>query len=117
MEENLEYCGLVCEKCAIYLATREPDEEKRYQMRVDIAKEIKKYYNQEIKPEDINDCDGCKAETGRIFSGDCKIRKCVIDKEIENCAYCNDYPCEQLEKLFTTDKEAKKRLDTIRSKL
>jgi hypothetical protein len=37
-----------------------------------------------------------------------------MDKDIANCAYCGDDRCESLEKLFATDVEARKRLDTIR---
>ncbi|UCD00259.1 MAG: DUF3795 domain-containing protein [Phycisphaerales bacterium] len=114
MHENLAYCGLICQSCQIYLATREPDEEKRCKARVDIAQEIKKHYGQECKPEDIGDCDGCMTEGGRLFSTDCPIKICAVEKGIENCAYCRDYPCEALEKLFTTDPGAGERLDAIR---
>jgi hypothetical protein len=118
MGENLAYCGLICQTCQIYLATREPDKEKQYKMRVDIAKEIKKYYGEETKPEDVRDCDGCKTEGGRLFcNNDCSMRVCAIEKGIESCAYCDDYPCQDLEKLFTTDPGARERLDKIRSKL
>jgi hypothetical protein len=103
MEDNLSYCGLICEKCSIYLATRE--------------QQIKEHYGQETRPEDVGDCDGCKAETGRIFCTGCEIRICAVEKGIENCAYCSDYPCKLLEKLFTTDLDAKKRLDAIRNTL
>ena len=117
MEENPAYCGLICEKCAIYLAAREPDEDKKHQMKIDIAEQIKKHYGQETRPEDVGDCDGCRADTGRIFCSGCEIRICAVEKGIENCAHCNDYPCEKLEKLFTTDRDAKKRLDAIKSSL
>jgi hypothetical protein len=118
MEENLAYCGLICQTCQIYLATREPDKEKQYKMRVDIAQEIKKYYGMETKPEDVHDCDGCKTEGGRLFSNnDCPMRICAIEKGIESCAHCDDYPCEELDNLFTTDPGARERLDKIRSKL
>jgi len=119
MEENLAYCGLACHSCAIYLATREQDEEKRYKMRVDIAQQIKERYGQECKPEDVTDCDGCKTEGGRLLSDckKCEIRKCAREKGIDNCAHCNEYACEKLEKFFATDPEAKKRLDAIRSTL
>ncbi len=117
MEENLAYCGLICEKCAIYLATREQDEDKKYEMKVDIAEQIKKHYGQETKPEDVGDCDGCKAETGSIFCSGCEIRICAVEKGIANCAYCDDYTCEALEKLFPTDPDAKKRLDAIKNNL
>ena len=119
MEENLAYCGLICHTCPIYLATREKSEEKKYKMRVDIAQEIKKRYGQECKPEDVTDCDGCKTETGRLFSGskNCQIRECARQKDVENCAHCDEYACEKLEKFFTTDPEAKKRLDQIKNEL
>jgi hypothetical protein len=117
MKENLAYCGLICEKCPIYLATREPDEKKKYEIRADIAEQIKKHYGQKTSPEDVGDCDGCKAETGRLFCTDCQIRICAVEKGIANCAYCDDYPCQQLEKLFTTDVDARKRLDAVRNGL
>ena len=117
MEEDLAYCGLICRTCAIYLATREKDQTKQHEMRAEIARQIKELYGEECKHEDVTDCDGCKAGTGRLFSGcrTCQMRKCAIDKDIENCAYCEDYPCEDLKKLFTTDGGAKERLDAIRT--
>ena len=119
MNETIGYCGLNCQGCPIYLATREKDEEKQHKMRVEIAQQIKELYGQEYKPEDITDCDGCKADSGILFSGshNCYMRKCASQKNIENCAYCQGYPCEELEKLFITDKDARKRLDMIKTKL
>ena len=124
MEEDLAYCGLICRTCQIYLATREPDKEKKYKMRADIAREITKHYGGETKSEDVGDCDGCKTEGGRLFGTDCPMRICAVEKDIESCAYCDDYPprdavrcCEALEKLFSTDPGARERLDKIRSKL
>ena len=99
MNEMIGYCGSNCHGCAIYLATREQDPKKKREMRVDIAWNIKEHYGWECKPEDVADCDGCKTETGRHFSGgDCQVRKCARDKGLENCADCNEYPCEKLEK-------------------
>jgi hypothetical protein len=117
MDEMISYCGLNCQGCQIYLATREKDKEKKYKMRADITQQIKEHYGQEYKPEDISDCDGCKTEGGRLFSGcnSCYMRKCARKKHIENCAYCEMYPCEELEKLFTTDKDTRIRLDAIKS--
>ena len=117
MEENLTYCGLICQTCAIYLATREKDPGKRHQMRIKIAEQIKEYYGQECKPGDVVDCDGCKAEGGKLFSTGCKIKICAVEKGIENCAYCHEYPCDALEKLFTTDPGAGERLDAIKATL
>ena len=69
MDQVISYCGLICETCPIKLATKEKSKEKQYEMRVEIARQIKKHYGEEYKPEDITDCDGCKTEGGRIFSG------------------------------------------------
>lgn len=119
MDRLTSYCGLVCETCLIYLAAREKDGDKRYDMRARIAREIKKLYGEEYKPENISDCDGCKAESGRLFSGckDCRIRNCAKRKGVENCAYCAEYACEKLDDIFATEPAAKARLDALRDKL
>ncbi len=119
MEENLAYCGLICHTCAIYLATREKNDEKRHKMRVEIAQQIKEHYGEEYRPEDVTDCDGCRTEGGRLFSGstNCHMRKCARQKHIENCAYCDEYSCQKLEEFFATYPEARKQLDQIRSGL
>ena len=118
MDEMVAYCGLSCHTCPIYLATREENEEKRDKMRAEIAREIKEHYGIEYRPQDINDCDGCRTEGGRLFSGckTCKIRRCARGKGVENCAHCSQYACEDLEKILTTEPEARKRLDRIRGK-
>jgi len=119
MKEMISFCGLTCHKCVIYLATREKYPKKKHEMRIDIAQQIKEHYGQECKPEDVTDCDGCKAEGGRLFSGSkkCEIRKCARSKAIENCAYCSEYACDKLEKFFATDPDAKAGLDAIRSRI
>ena len=119
MEDNVSYCGLVCETCAIYLATREQNPKKKHELRVDIAQQIKERYGQECKPEDVNDCDGCKTENGSLFSGchSCQIRKCTQKKDIENCAHCSEYACDKLQEFFVKDPQAKERLDAVKSEL
>ncbi|MHC4737634.1 MAG: DUF3795 domain-containing protein [Planctomycetota bacterium] len=117
MDEIIAYCGLTCHTCPIFLATRENNDEKRHKMRVDIARQIKEVYGTEYEADDIADCDGCRAKNGRVFSKDCQIRKCALEKDIESCGNCTEYACEKLEKLFTTDPEARQRLDRIRSGL
>ena len=116
MSEIIAYCGLMCHTCPIYLSTREKNDEKKHKMRIEIAQEIKKIYGQDCKAEDVTDCDGCKTESGRLYSGcrQCEIRKCASQKNIENCAHCSEYACDRLDKLFNTEPQAKERLDEIR---
>jgi len=119
MDEAVSYCGLVCRSCPIYLATREQDPKKKCQMRAEIARKINDLYKEDLKADDVTDCDGCKAESGRLFSPSkkCQIRSCAGKKGIENCAHCSQYACARLEKLFATDAGARERLDAIRSAL
>lgn len=112
----IAYCGLDCESCPIHLATLEQDKSRQYAMRESIAEQLTKYYGIDSQPENINDCDGCRAETGNIFTEclQCDIRKCAIGKNIESSAFCGDYSCEILRKHFSLDPAAQTRLEEIR---
>ncbi len=114
MEEMISICGLLCSECGAFIATKNDDDEKR----AEVAEQWSKGYNVDIKPEDIN-CDGCISDSERLFSHCrvCEIRKCGKEKDLQNCAYCNEYTCEKLEKIFQMVPHAKERLDTIRNSL
>jgi len=45
------------------------------------------------------------------------LRKCGQDKEVKNCAYCNEYVCEKLNKFFKIAPEGKTTLDEIKKGL
>jgi len=112
----IAWCGLNCETCPIHLATLEPDKAIQRLMRTSIAETCTTIYGMTLQTEDITDCDGCRTNTGRIFSGclDCGIRKCASAKNIGSCAYCNDYACDMLQKHFSLDPGAQSTLDEIR---
>lgn len=114
MDEIISMCGLPCHECGAYLATQNNDDEKR----AEVAGLWSKEYNSDIKPEDIN-CEGCLSEGDNVFNYTkvCEIRKCGKEIGVENCAHCDDYACEKLEKFFEMAPDAKKRLDGIRSEL
>jgi len=86
-------------------------------MRIEITRICKEQYGIDYDLDDITDCDGCQTEGGRLFSGckDCSVRRCAKKFGYENCAWCNDYVCEKLEKLFIMDPSAQTRLDEIRN--
>ena len=116
MAEMVAYCGLTCQTCPIYLATRQENKEEQARMRAEIVQLCKEQYGMNYELEDITDCDGCRTEDGRLFSAckNCFIRKCAKQKGLENCAYCTEYACVRLEAFFGTDPTAKVRLDEIR---
>jgi len=116
MEKQVSYCGILCIGCPIYWATREKNKEKKRKMRTEIARICNEQYKVRFNPEDIGDCDGCKANR-RLFSAciKCEIRNCASHKDLKNCAHCPDYACEKLMTFFSTDPQAKITLDVIRS--
>ncbi len=115
MDKIIAFCGLTCTECPAFIATQKDDDEERKK----VAEMWSKEFNEEVKPEDIN-CDGCLTEEGgRVFNycKTCEIRKCGQEKEVKNCAYCDDYACEKLTKFFDMAPEAKTALAEIRKNI
>ena len=82
-------CGMRCDLCLIY----RPNVEE-VDRRVEICNTWKKIWNGfEPNPNEII-CDGCSCgDEGILFSPQCETRKCVLEKEIIHCGYCEKYPC------------------------
>lgn len=112
--EMVAYCGLICSECGAYLAKKNDDDEKRREL----AEYWSEQFGEEIKPEDIN-CDGCTITYGEHigYCYECKIRKCGMEMGVENCAYCDDYACDNLEQFFKEVPDARKNLEEIRKTL
>jgi hypothetical protein len=112
MEKAIAFCGLTCSDCPAYLATQDDSDEERRR----VAETWSKEYNSDIKPEDIS-CDGCLPGHTRYFHHcfDCDIRACGIARGVENCAFCDEYACEKLDRFFGLVPAAKTTLDAIRS--
>ncbi len=111
MEKVVSYCGIICGECPAYIATKEDDDTKRR----DLAEQWSKQFDFEMKPEDIN-CDGCMSDSERKlgYCSTCEIRNCGMEKGLENCAYCNEYTCEKLDKFHEHNPKLREILDNIR---
>jgi hypothetical protein len=111
MDKMVAYCGIVCTECPAFIATQKNDDAKRKET----AEAWSKQYKMDIKPQDIN-CDGCKSEGKRLigYCNVCFMRKCAQGKQIENCAYCDEYACEKLTKFLAMAPHAKASLEEIR---
>ncbi|PKN91293.1 MAG: hypothetical protein CVU42_09015 [Chloroflexi bacterium HGW-Chloroflexi-4] len=44
---------------------------------------------------------GCLGETCSVGCGRCSVRRCAIKNIVENCAYCDQYPCKTLEDQYS----------------
>ncbi len=114
MDQKISYCGLDCLQCGAYIATQNDDDEKR----AETAAMWSKMFKVEIKLESIN-CTGCKSTNGPIFGHceTCSVRLCGIDKNVENCAHCDDYGCKSLVDIHSAIPPAKDSLEKIRLNL
>lgn len=112
MEKMIAYCGLLCTDCPAFIATQNDDQQALKQ----VAAQWTQEFNQPISPEDCI-CDGCLPLDGRLSSYCryvCKVRSCALEKNVQNCAYCADYPCQELTSFLAFAPEAKATLDGIR---
>lgn len=85
MKQMIAYCGLDCEKCDAYIATKNNDEA----LRIETAKKWSEWNNVFISPEQIN-CDGCRVDGVKTVYCDrlCPIRQCAMKKSMETCGGC-----------------------------
>lgn len=42
------------------------------------------------------DCGGCQSDRIDVYVERCKFRQCSMDKDVEFCCFCSEYPCTQL---------------------
>ena len=78
-------CGLDCEKCDAYIATKNDDQA----LREKTAKLWSELNNAPILPEHIN-CDGCRVDGRKTVFCDrlCSIRQCALKRGVETCGNC-----------------------------
>ncbi len=107
---EIAFCGLNCAECPAYLATLSGYEYSKKK----IAQEWSKIYNVDISPEDIN-CMGCKSRENIHFSHcyECSIRVCALERNIESCAECPEFPCVDLKELFELLPDASLNLEKL----
>jgi hypothetical protein len=74
-------CGLFCEACSLYIATREdPARLKKLAAQFGISEE-------EVK------CHGCRSEKRGPYCRICHMAPCAASHGVEFCSSCSEYPC------------------------
>ena len=80
-------CGLDCFNCPVYLANEDAD------LREKVGASLG------IDPESAV-CPGCRPSGGAIeflgMTGPCKVFRCIIEKGLDFCCECTDFPCDNL---------------------
>ncbi len=108
----IAFCGLDCEQCEAFIATRKDDDA----LRAAVAERWARQYGAPIKPEHIN-CTGCSSAGVRTYHCEqlCEVRKCAVRRSVGTCAECTDFPCGPLEKILAQAPQARKALEELRS--
>lgn len=86
MEKSFEtaaICGLFCESCRYYIATQENEG----------LEELAKSAGQPV--EQIR-CNGCRSDTVTYYCRTCDMKLCAMEKGIDFCSECGEYPCDML---------------------
>jgi len=107
MPDIVARCGYKCNLCLIYRDNLKKDEKNRQRFR----DSLEKYYGDKLTLEQCY-CDGCMTpdtENPQRVDAGCKIRPCVIARNIENCAYCVQYPCKNVERKFVERRKVEER--------
>ena len=84
MNPILNYCGY---RCDLY-AARSDDPAVRQKM----VDGWRKYLGHEHYTAEIVRCDGCRSK-GRVADQACQARPCAMERQVESCAYCDDFVC------------------------
>ncbi len=79
-------CGLYCEACTLFIATKEdPARLKGLAERFKISEEAMRCY-------------GCRSDKRGPYCGICKMFGCASERGIDFCVQCAEYPCNDLKK-------------------
>lgn len=78
-------CGLFCLACTFFIGTKEdPERLKMMAMHLQL-------------PVEELECHGCRSEKRAFFCRKyCKMTKCSVEKGINFCGECPEYPCVEL---------------------
>ena len=104
----IAYCGLDCEKCDAYIATKNNDQA----LREKTAKLWSELNKVPILPEHIN-CEGCRVNGKKTVYCEslCQIRQCALKKAMTTCGNCPEMEqCPIVGAVHAHNADAKKNL-------
>lgn len=106
MEDTIARCGYKCNLCLAYR-----NNIKSKQDRAKFRDGVFKYYGDKLTLDECY-CDGCMtddSENPKRIDVECQVRPCVIEKGLDSCAYCDQYPCDKLKPKMIDYEEVGKR--------
>ncbi len=95
---QLGFCGDDCNYCPRYLATRSGDQDRLKEVAA-IWRDIG--WRDTLEPPEKIVCHGCATIEKCGFG----IKDCVINKGVESCGKCGEYPCARLLGIFENNQK------------
>ncbi|MFN3535034.1 MAG: DUF3795 domain-containing protein [Desulfatiglandales bacterium] len=95
-KEMIGPCGLYCKVCAIYIADRDNNirlKEKLVALYKGNSPDKGGLPESEALSVDDIHCKGCMSDDLFVYCKICDIRNCVVQKGLEGCHQCSDWPC------------------------
>ncbi len=92
-DEMIGYCGYNCHLCA----ARSGDPSVRQKL----VEGWRKIFGLEDYTAENVRCDGCLSG-GTTADKNCKARPCAMERGVENCAYCDEFPCDRMKHLVAS---------------
>lgn len=99
------YCGIYCGACDIQMAykTGQKDKFASFWTKSTVKAFLRAQGATYKKSDDLQvKCHGCKSDSVFINCRFCAIRTCAIDRKMEHCIECSDFPC----KMYKARKKA-----------
>ena len=90
---KVAYCGDNCEACPRYIATINCSKEKLIEA-MNLSKKVG--WNLEKNDPEEFKCQGCQD----IEICEYNVKECCIEKNLDNCGQCYNYPCSRIERAF-----------------
>jgi hypothetical protein len=90
---KIAYCGDCCDHCPRYTATLNGSMDKLKEAAI-LMKKVG--WRHDIGTPEKMICNGCQD----IESCEYGVKECCLEKNIENCGVCSDYPCSKIQNAF-----------------
>lgn len=106
MAQIIARCGYRCDLCPAYTGNIHSSKDQQA-----VSDGWHKYAGFRVPPEQIN-CGGCLGDKEPLDK-ECPVRPCVTKKDIDNCGYCPDMPCDNLKTRMNFFEEHIKDLSSV----
>ena len=96
MKDLFSKCGCNCGRCPSYKENLQTDEDRQR-----CSDGWYKYLGFRLSPGKLRLCDGCQApdDENPVRYQNCYVRRCAVRNDVETCAHCSVYPCEDVKNL------------------